>query len=89
MPDKFDFEKPRRYKLNFRDDVRKIPFEITCIMANISTAISLVIGDILRQAIFRGDKEIYLIANDITSSIAYIAIAGIIAGVLTRDDFKW
>ena len=55
-------------------------------MGNIAAGISIVIGDILNQLIFRGDKEIQIIANDIGSSIALIVVTGIVAGISTRDN---
>ncbi|MBI4994905.1 hypothetical protein HZC21_04665 [Candidatus Peregrinibacteria bacterium] len=88
MPDKFDFDKPRRYKLNLHDDVRKIPFEISCIASNVSAFVMVAIGNILNQSILRGNQEVQIIANDISFSIQVVTFAGFLAGFLARDSYK-
>lgn len=85
MPDKFDFDKPRRYKFSLdslnNDSIRRVPFEISCIAANTSALVAGVAGDIFRKSIFRGNQEIQTIAESIQILIAPIVILGIAAGI--------
>lgn len=84
MPDNFDFEKyTRPHKINLKDKVQNIPFQITLLMSNFSALVGTVMGDSFNGLIYREMPEIQRISTELTAFITVVAISGMVSAILT------